>query len=48
MIIGAIGTCVDKILCRIEKRKCKIIGRLGLGFKHANGTYSGILGKNLL
>ena len=41
------GICIDKMLCRIEKRKCKIIGRIGLGLKQDNGTYTGILGKFL-
>ena len=45
MITGTIGSCIDKMLCRIDKRKCKIIGKLGLGVKLENGTYSGILGK---
>ena len=45
MITGAIGSCIDKMLCRIDKRKCRIIGRLGLGLKLDNGTYTGILGK---
>ena len=32
-IIGAIGSCVDKLLCKKIRRKCKIIGENYLGFK---------------
>lgn len=44
VITGALGSCIDRILCPIGKRRCRIIGRLGLGVKHENGTYSDILG----
>ena len=39
------GACLDKLLCPIPERKCKIIGRAILGVKLANGTFTGILGE---
>lgn len=32
-IVGAIGSCVDKLLCRKNIRKCKILGENYLGVK---------------
>lgn len=32
-IIGAIGGCVDKLLCRKSERKCKILSDNYLGVK---------------
>lgn len=45
MVVGMLGKCIDKFLCSIKKRKCRIIGHHSTGTKYENGTYSGILGE---
>ena len=44
VITGLGGVCVDQFFCPMKIRKCRILGRIGLGEKYENGTYSGILG----
>lgn len=41
VLTGGIGSCVDRLLCKKEIRKCTIIGHNDLGSKQANGSYSG-------
>lgn len=36
-ISGVLGICVDKILCKIKKRKCRLIKGYAFGEKLENG-----------
>ena len=42
--LSCTGDCLDKILESPQYRKCRIIGDNKLGYRHPNGTYSGMFG----
>ena len=46
-LVGGLGSCLDSVLCPLEKRKCRIVGKSVFAEKYPNGSYSestGVLG----
>lgn len=39
-IVGGLGSCLDSVLCALEQRKCRIIGKDFFAERYENGSYS--------